>query len=147
MKLRAFDGKKMFYQNNQVWQYGVNVWNDSWSVSIPLSSGGFLTTSYIMRFVTKCLYKEDGETHYNDIYEGDIVEVKFNKGLESYKEEIITKIGKVLYCDDSGAYKIKWLYNKHQNFLFFMDSWQSIKVIGNIYENPNIELSQGNIYK
>ena len=143
MKLRAWDLNQMHYQQeNSSWQLGIGPYDGKPAVSIP-NNGGHITTSHIMRFATKVLYKENGQTVWNDLYEDDIVEVVF----ENSSGEEITKTARVVWCDDSGAFKLEWNYNKHQHHIYLMDSWLSIKVIGNVYETPDIELSNGNYWK
>lgn len=100
----------------------------------------------IMQFVFSGLYEKDGDMVWNDIYEGDIVKVKFNKGLETFNEQIITKIGEVRFNEDAAAWMIQWSYNKNQHHLYFMDCWKEIEVIGNSFENKDIELSEGSCW-
>lgn len=149
MKLRVYDGKTIRYQsNNDVWQLCIDPVHNQFAISIPTDSGD-ITTTHIMRYVTKVLYRPNNQTPYSylDLYENDIVEVRFLKGLKTSNEEEITKIGRVVWCEDSGAFKIEWNYNKNQHHLFLNDCWTSIKVIGNTFENPNIELSYGNCWE
>ena len=147
MKLRAYDGKQMHYPNDTAWQIGVNPYDQQRAVSIP-EGNGYITTSHVMRYVAKVVHRPDNNTPYEDqeLFEGDIVELRFRKGLRSWEEEEeLTKIAKVTWCEDAGAFKLEWNYHKHQHHIYLMDPWTSIKVIGNIHDNPEIELSEGDL--
>ena len=134
---------KMYKQeDHEVWQIGISGVSGVRSVSIPLDKG-YLTTNKVMQFVSQVLYyDEEGKSVWQDIYEDDIVEVKYEA-----KGKLLTKIGRVSYSEDYGAFIIQWNYHKHQHHLFLIDSWKEIKVLGNVHQNPNIELSNGTYWE
>jgi uncharacterized phage protein (TIGR01671 family) len=61
-----------------------------------------------------------------EIYEGDIMQVDYN---EKYKAEV--------YWGDEGLWCLKW--NKEgKDYNYRMFACEKLKVVGNIYENPDL---------
>lgn len=141
MKLRAFvDNKIVFLSENNPWK--IYLKNNQIVADISLDGKEFLGVP-VSRYVTSVV--SDRHHEWEELYEGDIVEVKFRKNLKFYEEETVTKIAKCLWNEDSAQFVLQWNYNKHQHSISLQDPWKSITVIGNEFQQE-LELSDGNCW-
>lgn len=70
-----------------------------------------------------------------DIYEGDVVELKSKKGWKRGSNHM-RGIGKVYYSSESLEYRVK--KDDGQGMILHWGGTESIEVIGNIHENPEL---------
>lgn len=110
IKIRAWDNEKMHYP--ETFEYSWNNWSGKPAISIPLPAGGFVSTSYLMESIG---IKDVNQI---EVYEQDIVEVSKYESDERYMVVVqdIRKLPIVLFGSS-----VNW-----------------IKVIGNTFENPNL---------
>ena len=75
----------------------------------------------------------------NLIWENDVVEI-------GEHEDTVNGLYKVIYCENAHCYALKRSFDFHYNFFTFSDlngSETSSKVIGNIFDNPELLESEG----
>jgi hypothetical protein len=126
IKFRAWDGTTMHYPSN--FEFGVCGVNGETSISIPLENGGFTTTAYIMQSTGV------QDTNGRDIYEGDVLYwspilcISMKKGT----------IRQNIYAEVVWGYTGFTLRRLGKHRLNTLDL-ENGRVIGNIYEQPEIE--------
>lgn len=114
--------------------------NKEWAQDFTLSQDGNLlcdngTTLFVpSEFVgMQCTGMKDKDGRY--IYEGDYVEEEYPKFYDINKYETLSRIGHV-YRAEVG-FCIDW----NEGYINFYKGFEgTLKVIGNIYENPEINL-------
>ena len=141
LRFRAWDGKIMTYP--KVVALGINGRNGLPSASFQLNSGGYCTSADVMQF-TGLLDKQGKE-----IYEGDIVKVVEKKEYSKIHKKMRHRsiygpsyIAPVIWNPVSTGFVMAYKWEDTGRIDDHLRiTPKETKVIGNIYENP--ELIQG----
>lgn len=134
--------KKMVYQ-----QPG-EAWSVCYEVRRDKETGVENTTNCLRLdgFVTEDFMQFTGQKNKDgvEIFEGDIVQLGENGDYPA----VTGKVGVVYWCESQGQFMVKWNWSKNQHDIDLTeDVAYGAKVLGNVFENPNYPLSNGNLWR
>ena len=130
LKFRGWDGEEMHYPT--FCEFGINGVNGKTSISIPLVSGGYVTTCHVMQYTG--LKDKNGK----EIYEGDIL---VENTYPFFTDEGCNYMGVVEWSDEGlWAVELHVVSDRVRGGACgdLLAAYSEPEVIGNIYDNPDL---------